>query len=154
MASREFKVKAGFLYNFTQFVEWPATAFENPESPFIFGILGTDPFGTYLDSILAGEKVAGHSITVQRFQAAKEIQHCQILFISLPHPDSTDLAEMKKHSVLTVSDAEGFMKLGGMIRFMQNNKIRLQINPAAIKTAQLNISSKLLRVAEIYTDSK
>jgi hypothetical protein len=37
-----------------------------------------------------------------------------------------------------------------MIRFFtENNKIRLEINTSAAKAARLDISSKLLRVAQI-----
>ena len=155
VAPHEYKVKAGFLYNFTQFVEWPDTAFKAPEAPFIVGILGTDPFGTYIDSILAGGKVLGHALVVQRYHTLKEIENCQILFINLSHADTANFADIQKQPILTVSDAEDFMKSGGIIRFFtENNKTRLQINPSAAKLAKLNISSKLLQLADIYSDTK
>ncbi len=38
-----------------------------------------------------------------------------------------------------------------MVRFFsENNGIKFEINPSAIKTAGLTASSKLLRVAKIY----
>jgi hypothetical protein len=148
-------VKAGFLYNFTRFIEWPANALKAPEAPFVIGILGNDPFGAYLDSILTGEKAWGHPLAVHRFQYIKDIQNCHILFISVSSSDTTSITEIHQLPILTVSDADDFMKRGGMIRlFMQNNKIRVQINVAMVKDAKLNISSKLLRLAEIYIDKK
>jgi hypothetical protein len=52
--------------------------------------------------------------------------------------------------VLTVGDFEGFTRRGGMIRFVTvGNKIRLRINLAAAQAANLTISSKLLRPAQI-----
>jgi hypothetical protein len=48
-----------------------------------------------------------------------------------------------------VSDAEEFARLGGMIRFVnENKKVRLQINLEAARAAELTISSKLLRPAD------
>src|SRR5690348_7259964 len=38
-AGKEFQIKAVFLYNFAQFVEWPANAFPSPISPLVIGVL-------------------------------------------------------------------------------------------------------------------
>src|ERR1700685_4603397 len=43
----EYQVKAVYLYNFSKFVEWPATA--EKENSFAICILGRDPFGPALD---------------------------------------------------------------------------------------------------------
>jgi len=60
------------------------------------------------------------------------------------------LAAVKGRSTLIVGDANGFADRGGMIQFVtQENKIRLRINLAAAKAANLTISSKLLRPATI-----
>jgi hypothetical protein len=147
----EYNVKAAFLYNFTHFVEWPANALENNE-PFIIGILGTDPFKSDIESTVSGENVKGHPILVQRYSDVKDIHKCHILFISNSEAGKVKeiLSALPDKKILTVSDIQDFARRGGMIRFMKlNNKIKLQINPAAAKAAELNISSKLLRLADI-----
>lgn len=147
--SREYQVKAVFLYNFTQFVEWPPEALSG-NAPFIIGILGNDPFGSYIDETVAGETMLGHPIQVQRYEDIKDVKNCHILFISRDQQIKEVISALNNHSTLTVSDTDNFANNGGMIRFFtQNNKIRLQINPSAAKAVKLNISSKLLRVAEI-----
>ena len=147
--SREYQVKAVFLYNFTQFVEWPPATLSG-NAPFIIGILGHDPFGSYIDETVAGETILGHPIQVQRYEDVKDIKNCHILFISQEQQTKEAISALNNHSTLTVSDIDNFANKGGMIRFFtQNNKIRLQINPSAAKAVKLNISSKLLRVAEI-----
>jgi len=50
----EYVVKAGFLFNFAKYVEWPADAFDKPDSPISIGIVGADPFGEDLDRALRG----------------------------------------------------------------------------------------------------
>ena len=147
--AREYQVKAVFLYNFTQFVEWPAAAGQTTQ-PFVIGILGTDPFGRYLEETVAGEKVAGRSVIVQRFNDVSEITSCHILYINRIKLNEETLAALRRRGILTVSDHNSFIQQGGMVRFYTaNNKIRFQINLPVTKAAQLNISSKLLRVADI-----
>jgi hypothetical protein len=147
----EYNIKAVFLYNFTQFVEWPENTLVNDEA-FIIGILGTDPFQSYIDETVSGEKVKGHTILVQRYNTIKDIGKCHILFISNSEAGRVKeiLAAVPNKKVLTVSDIPDFARTGGMIRFMKlNNKIKLQINRSAVKAAELSISSKLLRLADI-----
>jgi hypothetical protein len=53
-SSREYDLKAVFLYNFATFVEWPESVRPPAGQPIIIGILGRDPFGTVLDEVVAG----------------------------------------------------------------------------------------------------
>ena len=150
--SPEYQVKAVFLFNFTQFVEWPASAFSEGQAPLVIGVLGEDPFGSYLDETVQGEKVNGHPIVVRRFNSAEGARSCHILFINgaATEMQKQALADLKGRSVLTVSDATSFARQGGMVRFFtENNKIRIRINLEITKAANLTISSKLLRLAEI-----
>lgn len=152
ITSRENQVKAVFLFNFTQFVEWPASAFGSPNAPFIIGVIGNDPFGNYLDETVAGEKVMNHPLVVQRYKDLSDLQACHMLFIGQEDPQKVKaiLDVLDRRHTLTVSDYKNFAYSGGMIRFFtQENKTRLQINLSIAKAAELNISSKLLRVAEI-----
>lgn len=149
--TRENTIKAVFLFNFTQFIEWPADAFASPSSPLVIGILGDDPFGAHIDETIQGEKAGSHPLIVQRFRERKDIKNCHILFINAKEADKEMLSSFSGKNVLTVSDAKNFMQAGGMIRFStENNKIKLEINPEAAKAEGLAISSKLLRIATIF----
>src|SRR3979411_2487451 len=64
--SSEYLIKAGFIYNFAKFVEWPSTAFGQPDSPIVIGILGTDPFGTIIDKIVQDKKIGTRGFVVKR----------------------------------------------------------------------------------------
>ena len=68
--------------NFAQFVEWPADAFSDAQSPLVIGILGQDPFGDFLDQTVQGEVIRGRSYRIERYRQIDEIRDCQILFIS------------------------------------------------------------------------
>ena len=152
----EYQVKAAFLFNFTQFVEWPVNALPETKTHLVIGILGGNPFGTYLEEIVSGEQANGHPLVVQEYKIAEEIKTCHILFINLTEKNKLEQAitSLKGRSILTVSDGNNFIKQGGMVRFItKNNKIQIQINPEAAKEADLIISSKLLRLAEIVSQN-
>lgn len=153
-APREYQIKAVFLFNFAQFVEWPPQAFPDAQTPLVIGVLGRDPFGAYLDETVRGETVNNRSLVVQRYGRVEDINTCHILFISRSEGDRLEqiLARLRGRSILTVADAEGVAVPGVMIRLVTvENKIRLRINLEVAQAADLRISSKLLRPAEIVT---
>jgi hypothetical protein len=152
--AKEYQIKALFLYNFTQFVQWPAHCFSHESAPIIIGILGEDPFGSYIDELVKGEVIAKHPLIVERYPTIEDVGKCHLLFINLKEKDQVRRALNSLHTkpVLTISDADNFAKMGGMIRFIRDNeRIRLRINTTAVTEAQLVISSKLLRLSEIVT---
>jgi|ERR1700733_10722832 hypothetical protein len=148
----EYQLKAVFLFNFAQFVEWPSSAFAQTNAPFVIGVLGKDPFGSNLDDVVRGETVNGHPLAVQRYASIGDVGDCQILFIpatELAHVGEL-LAKLKGRSILTVTDAEEAPQRGVIIGLItQDRQIRLRIDLQAAKVASLTISSKLLRPAEI-----
>ena len=152
--SSEYKIKAVFLYNFSQFVEWPEKTFAEQGTPLVIGILGKDPFGYYLDETVYGENANDHPMIVKRFVSVKDVSSCHILFIKVGgKEDLTEIFDrLKSKSILTVGDTDDFIRKGGMVRFFtEKNKTRIQINLEAVEEAGLIISSKLLGVAEIVS---
>jgi hypothetical protein len=148
----EYQIKAAFLYNFTRFVSWPSSAFNSPTTPFVIGIVGHDPFGSYLEDIIDQEKVDEHPIVIQRYRDVKDINNCQLIYISAGDDDKIKevIAAVARQNVLTVSDADKFVNWGGVISFFkEDNKLRVQINIAAAKAAGVEISSKLLKISKI-----
>lgn len=156
-STREYQVKAVFLFNFSQFVEWPANSFASPQSPAIIGILGKDPFGTYLEETIAGESINKHPLVIQRFNSVDEVTKCHILFINENDKGKLEqiIQKLKGKNILTISDVNGFSKVGGMVRlYTKNDKINIQINLDEAKAENLVVSSKLLKLAEIVTSNK
>jgi len=87
-----------------------------------------------------------------------EITNCHILFINISDKNKLKaiLEKLKGKNILTISDANGFAKLGGIARlYTKDDKINIQINLEAAKEENIIISSKLLKLAEIVqTDKK
>lgn len=146
----DIQVKAAFLLNFGRYATWPRP----PENNFLICVLGHDPFGQTLDSIVAGEKIASQPAEVRRVQTVQEASSCHVLYIS----DSEELrlqatlVSLAKTPVLTVSDAPRFADQGGMIQFvLDGNRVRFIVNLGAAQRAGLTLSSELLKVAKTVT---
>ena len=151
--SREYQIKAAFLYNFSQFAEWPPEAFADKDSPLVIGVLSSnDPFGGFLEETVRNESVQGRRLQVKHFTRVAEIQSCHILYIGPSEAKRLDqiVEMMKGKPVLTVSDITDSVSHVVMIGFVnERNKIRFKINAAAARAANISLSSKLLRAAEI-----
>jgi hypothetical protein len=146
------EVKAVFLFNFAQFVEWPQTAFDTPQSPIVIGVLGEDPFSRTLDDIVKGETVRNRQLVVTRYRRVEDVTICHILFVSASETQRYEpiLASLRGRPTLTVGETDGFATRGGMVRFVsERNRVGLQVNVGAAKAAGLTISSNLLRPAKI-----
>jgi hypothetical protein len=168
-ATREYQVKAAFLYNFIKFVDWPKEKTADSNEPIIIGIIGNDPFGDAFDAI-KDKQVKDRKIVINRFKGLDElekstekhpqiegIRECHLLFIC--RSQKQNLTEtinlVKDHSVLTVGDMEGFLESGGIINFvMKREKVRFEINITAAKGARLKIRSQLLRLAKRVVEEK
>jgi hypothetical protein len=153
--SSEYLIKAGFIYNFAKFVEWPSAAFAQPDSPIVIGVLGTDPFGNVLDRIVEDKKIGPRGFVVRRYKWGKdlkELKDCKILFVSASERAHIDeiLLGVKGLPILTVGETPGFAERGGVIRFtLEDNRVRFEVNVDAAHQADLNISSRLLTLAKI-----
>jgi hypothetical protein len=147
--SSEYLIKAGFIYNFAKFVEWPSATFAQPDSPIVIGVLGTDPFGNVLDRIVEDKKIGPRGFAVKRYKWGKD---CKILFVSASERAHIDeiLQSVKGLPILTVGETPGFAERGGVIRFtLEDNRVRFEVNVDAAHRADLNISSRLLTLAKI-----
>ena len=145
-------LKAVFLFNFAQFVEWPADTFPEARTPFVIGILGTDPFKGALQTVVRNETVRDRPVVMRRYDRVEQVSRCHILFIGASEARRLPqiLTALRGRPVLTVSELDDFARQGGMIRFVtESGRVRLRINNDAARAAGLMISTKLLRVAEV-----
>jgi YfiR/HmsC-like len=153
--SSEYLIKAGFIFNFAKFVDWPPTTFAQPDSPIVIGILGTDPFGAIIDQIVQDKKIGGRGFVVKRLKWGtdlKDLKECKILFVGASERVHIDelVQIVKGLPILTVGETPGFAEHGGVIRLvLEDNRVRFEVNVDAARQAGLTISSRLLTLARI-----
>jgi hypothetical protein len=151
--TREYQVKAAFIYNFTAFVQWPDSAFASKDSPFVVATIGTDPFDGALEQAMRGKSVAGRSVVVQHFASIDSMSPCELLFVPASQDSSLNdlFAKLNGLPVLTVGESDSFSPAGGAIRFfVEEKKMRFEIDPDSTNGAGLKVSAKLMKLARIY----
>jgi hypothetical protein len=145
-ATREYQIKAAFIYNFVKYVDWPGD-----KKTLTIGVLGRNPFGSALDA-LSGKTVNDRTLTVRRIANVQEARAVDVLFVSSSESEHVRqiIEALRSQPVLTVGEVGGFAQNGGVINFTnEGNKVRFEINPDAAERARLKISSQLLRLAKV-----
>ncbi len=157
LSDREYAMKAAFLYNFANFIEWPESTFRDSDTPLIVGIFGEDPFGHHLDA-LKGRRVKGRTLEIKHFTRTEDIIACHILFVSSQQQKhiARVCETLQDAPVLTVSnELEELIQSGCIINFViVKNKLRFEINSASAERAGLDISSQLLSVATVINPTR
>ncbi|MEW6381514.1 MAG: YfiR family protein [bacterium] len=151
LSGSEYQVKAGFIYNFAKFVEWPQGTFNHDNDPLILCIVSNNPESDVFFS-LNSKTVGGRKIQVRKYEDMKDIGTCHILFL-----DSIDktliqegLKTVRDRSVLTISHIKGFTQQGGIINFfIEEGRLRFEVNLDAARRCGLKLGSQLLVSAEI-----
>jgi len=149
----EYEVKAAFLYKFASFVEWPAGRLSLSVG---ICVAGRDPFGQELDRVVRGKTLNGREFLIRRLKPGEPAKDCQILFVGASERGRLRpmLEKLQAEPVLTVGDVPGFCESGGVVNFAVNdNRVQLEINPAAAERAGLRLSSRLLSLATILRDN-
>jgi hypothetical protein len=144
----EQKIKAGLIYNFLKYTEWPPSKTEGPLVVCIFG--SEDPFSGYLNPI-EERTVNQRTITVRHVSSIEKTDSCHMLFISGDEQAQWPALHrfLADKSVLTVGDFDGFSKAGGMIEFgAEENRIQIGLNIQAVTEAHLRIYDSLRKLAK------
>jgi hypothetical protein len=148
----EYRVKLAFLYNFAQFVQWPAESFPNSVAPFTICVVGQNPFEGEIENDLRGRSVGGHPLELKTLNSQGDPRGCQIIFVRAAEMKSVAriLALTQGASILTVGEAASFATRGGIINLIKDeNRLKFEINIDAAAQTRLKISSKLLSLARI-----
>jgi hypothetical protein len=146
----ECQVKAAFLFHFAQLVEWPSSAVGPETQPLIICTVDNDSDSEALAAALQGKQITSHPIQIRRIHRREDARGCHVLsFIGKDSKRTAAFLDALENApVLTVGDSDGFAANGGMIGlFVQDNKIRFDINLNAAQRANLKISSRLLLLA-------
>lgn len=145
--------KAGYLYNFTKYIDWPASA---KQGNFIIGVLGTTPiYGKVLENT-KDKKVNNQTIEVKNFATAAQITSCQLLFVPSNFDNLSEIvSKLKKSSTLIVTDKVGMVNKGSIINFIwKDNKLQYEVNKANAEKNDLKVGAQLINTAAAVIEWK
>lgn len=149
-AVAEHQVKAAYLHKFLDFVEWPASAFGNAQSPYVIGVAGADALADELEALVARRRPNGRPVVARRLRAGESPTDLHVLFVGRGAGPRTAvlLAAADKQPVLTVTETEEGFAYGSVISFAVDDKrVRFDVALRRAEAHEIKISSRLLGVA-------
>jgi hypothetical protein len=155
-ASTEAEVKAAFVYNFLKFVDWPSSSGPRPDRPLTIAIVGEGSVADATASLLEGKRVSVHPLHVVRVKPGSPLPEVHAVFITGAEQKEAQrtLARMAGAPVLTIGDDEHFAARGGMIGlYVEDRRVRFEVNTDAADAQGLRVSSRLLALARLVRSS-
>ncbi|MGC3983444.1 MAG: YfiR family protein [Pseudorhodoferax sp.] len=144
------QVKAAYIYNFGNFVDWPDGVFPASDSPLQIGVVEADGLAQQLAHAVAGRTVRGRSVAVRTLRPRDPTAGVQMLVIGKLAPPQLGevLVAARGQPVLLVTEAEGALARGSMINFvMADQRLRFEIAAKTAEQSGLTISARLLAAA-------
>ncbi len=151
LSGTEYRVKAGFIYHFIRFTQWPADSFAGEDSPIVFCVAAAEPAAAILRS-LENKMIRKRRIKVKIHTEAEELPVCHVLFVSAAYEEKQPdiLSLTADRALLSIGESEIFSRRGGIIRFFtENEHLRFAVNLKAARQARLRMSSQLLMSAHL-----
>ncbi len=145
-APSEYELKAAFIYQVAKFVEWPTST-----APLRLCVTGGNPFGAALETV-RGKAVNVRKLEIVLLDAAADPRECHLLFVAAGAERNLERinALARGAGILTIGDTDGFARRGVMVNFyLENDKVRFEVNLESARQGGLSISSRLLALARI-----
>lgn len=147
----EHKVKAAFLFNFLKFVTWPPERTPAEREPYVLCVIGDARFTHTVEQAVQDKTVSGHAVEVRDLAPGAPLRACHLAYLAPgPAPSAAEsaLGSASANGVLTVHEAQAAVPSGVMRFFLDQKRVRFEINTAAAERENLRLSSRLMGVAE------
>jgi len=150
----EQRVKSAFLFNFAKFVSWPPGKLSGGASSIVFCLLERDAMAPALEEALSGKTIDEHPLLLRRVARTEDFRGCHVAYLGAV--DATrlpsTLAGVDGSGVLTVYEADSALHDGVVRFYLDERKVRFEINEAAAQRQGLQLSSRLLGVASVVRE--
>jgi hypothetical protein len=138
-------VRAAFVFNLTKYVSWPVS-----RDRLVIGVIGSENIGTVIKQVLDGKVSDGRRITVLFHAPDSDLGECDVLYVAGASPAALHsiLDRAAGRAVLTVGDSDEFVRAGGMVGLVRSgDQIEIEVNLPALRRRNLDMSSRLLKLA-------
>jgi hypothetical protein len=147
-SASEAAVKAGFVFNFIKFAQWPAGR-DGAGTSIRLCAASPQPLEGQL-LLLNGRTAGGRVIDVRTGVPPAEWRQCDALFLGDTDAERLPMlgSRLAGAPVLTVGDLPGFVEAGGMIGLrVESNRVRFDVNLSSAQAAGLVLNSQMLKLA-------
>ena len=143
------KFKALFMYNFTKYIEYPAT---KQAGNFVIAVVGDSPIIGELQTIAEKKTVGQQKIEVKKIAATDDVTKCHIVFV--PEGKSASAADIAGKitgkGVVLITDKPGLAKSTSGINYVsEGGKQKFEVNQNHLKSHGVNVASALLTLGTV-----
>ena len=152
--NREQQVKAAYLYNFARFTTWPASKLARPDDPIRFCVQRGDPLAAAMHEALDGKSIDEHPTQVLELTDAQAMRTCHLAYLG-KRPGlqlDAELQALDNAEVVTVHEGESARTAGIVRLFIEDNRLRFEINMAAAERSHIGLSARLLGLARVVRE--
>jgi hypothetical protein len=145
-------LKSALIFNFAKFTTWPDDALP-ANAAFIACVFGSREVGQALERAVKDRPIAGHRVEVLSRDGRDpqpNFKTCHVLYLT--SVDAKQVAriasDLRGMPVLTIVDADDASTSVGIAQlFLENGRIRFDVDHGLAKQGRLQLSSRLLSLA-------
>ncbi|MBR5958965.1 MAG: YfiR family protein [Salinivirgaceae bacterium] len=142
------KFKALFMYNFTKYIEYPAS---KQAGNFVIAVVGDSPIISELQTIAEKKTVGQQKIEVKKIAATDDVTKYHIVFV--PESKSASAADIASKivgkGVVLITDKPGLGKTTSGINYVSSGgKQSFEVNQNRLKEHGVNVASALVTLGK------
>lgn len=144
--------RAGYLYNFLGYIEWPSRAFALADSPLVIGVINAEPVAAELLLSTVGRNVSNRAVAIRRLRAGDSLEGIHLLYVGPSEAEQVDglLRQVPQRWTVTVTEEPGV----GAISFRHaDGRLRFEVSTAVAERGDYKLSSRLMSVAIVQPGS-
>jgi hypothetical protein len=143
--SKENKLKAAYLYNFTKFIKWPNLGGDELSPSIRICVDNSSDFFQFLEQLVAGRRVGKLQQTLE-ILSVETASGCELLFIS---EGGNKITRQLDRTVIVADSASITFPGVAVIFYTEKSKLRFEIDLKKINSLNVVVSSELLKLASI-----
>ena len=145
LLSKELKLKAAYLVNFTKFIEWPNSTLSDQPPAVRICVEGSNDFYLFLLELVGS--IQGDSnkfnLEVLTSDTAKE---CEMLYVT---GGQKSIPKLLAHTVIITDTTDVYSADQAISFYIDKGKLRFEIDLEKMNNLGVSVSSELLKLARI-----
>ncbi|MEQ1438127.1 YfiR family protein [Fontimonas sp. SYSU GA230001] len=147
----EYKLKAAFVFNFVRFTSWPPERLPDDGSTIEICAAAETEFVNALREAVTGKSIGTHPLRVREVAPGDDTGSCHVVYVGNRSDAGRILAATAGRGILTVHNGDSASRDGVVRFFIDDRRIRFEINAGAATRESLQLSSKLLSLANVVS---
>ena len=144
--SKESKLRASYFLNFIKFITWPNHSEDSASKPLYICLQDETPFENFFRDLISNVATANNKRELRMYRLS-EAKHCDYTYLYRPIQDEN--LKIIEGSVVVLSSDQMSQKDAAIIFYIDERKMRFEIDLNTIKKLNVMVSSELLKLARI-----